>query len=133
MCTRLNRSVFAALALAIAGGAWASQDVEVPLTRAQVIAELQAAQAEGTLGAMMGEDGGSSWLMQQPFVSAVRADDVRAVARAAQRSGALMALLGEAASPEVEASGWGFGPLHYAGLHRWRHVGGETASNPRSA
>jgi hypothetical protein len=78
----------------VAGAALAQQDAPA-LSRAQVVAELDAARAAGQLGIMTGEDSGSFYLARQSTPSGVARADVIAETTAAVAAGQLGAMTGE--------------------------------------
>ena len=64
-------------------------------SRAEVVAELRAAQTAGMLGVMNGEDSGSHWLSQRPAEGGLTRAQVRAELAAARESGELAASISE--------------------------------------
>jgi hypothetical protein len=86
-------TMVAALGL-VAGVALAQQDAPA-LSRAQVVAELDAARAAGQLGIMNGEDSGSFYLARQSTPSHVTRAEVVAEMQAARAAGQLGVMSGE--------------------------------------
>lgn len=84
-----------AAALAGAAGIACAAEASAPVTRADVRAELVAAHASGEYGVWNGEDSGSHWLSQQPFVSSLSRSQVAAEAAAARRANAMRETEGE--------------------------------------
>jgi hypothetical protein len=78
----------------VAGVALAQQDAPA-LSRAQVVAELDAARSAGLLGITSGEDSGSFYLARQSMPSGVTRADVVAETQAARAAGQMGVLAGE--------------------------------------
>lgn len=76
-------------------GAVLAADTGAPRTRAEVIAERDAASAAGLITAMAGEDSGSFHFSQQRWVSTRSRAEVSAEAVSARRTGELDAMTGE--------------------------------------
>lgn len=86
----------AALATTLAGiGLAHADEEETPRSRAEVIAELDAARTSGELEALLGEDSGAAWLARQAQPSSLTRQQVRADVQAAQTRGELTVLIGE--------------------------------------
>lgn len=85
----------AAVIGAAASGLARAQEEDAPRSRAEVIAELDAARASGELAAMVGEDSGSMFLAALPFSSQRTRAQVQAEVIEARRSGELNAFAGE--------------------------------------
>ncbi len=85
----------AAAALTLAGIGLAHADEETPRSRAEVIAERDAARSSGELDALVAEDSGAVWLTQQVQPSSLTRQQVQADVQAAQVRGDLAALVGE--------------------------------------
>lgn len=90
-------------ALCAFGSAAAGQDT--PRSRADVVAEVQAARAAGTLGVLNGEDSGSFLLSRQDTPTGLTRDEVRAQLAAARAAG-------EVGAMSAEDSGSHFLALH---------------------
>lgn len=90
----INYTAIAATVLCIAAGGVQAQE-SAGFSRAQVAAELAAARADGTLGALHGEDSGSFHFSQHQQPSGATRADVGAELAAARRSGELSGLHGE--------------------------------------
>ena len=93
-------SKFATLAAAIAIGLAAAgtahaQDVATPKSRADAIAELDAARSSGELDALVGEDSGSFFLSRRVAPSRLSRDEVRAAVQTANARGELTGMYGE--------------------------------------
>ena len=89
---KLNAAMaaLAATVMLTAAGAASAQS----LTRAEVVAQLKAAQASGQLAALTGEDSGSAYLSRHFQASEPRAE-VKAELATAEKSGHFDALYGE--------------------------------------
>jgi hypothetical protein len=85
----------AAAAITLAGIGLAHADEEAPRSRAEVIAELDAARSSGELDALVAEDSGSAWLAQQVQPSSLTRQQVLADVKEAQQRGEMTALVGE--------------------------------------
>lgn len=72
-----------------------AQEVPVERTRAEVIAELDAARSGGELGVLLGEDSGSFHLASQPMAWTRTRAEVRAEAVATRKNGESTMYLGE--------------------------------------
>ena len=92
------KSIVIALGVATCGAALAVEE-EAPRTRAEVVAERNAALASGWVAAMMGEDSGSFHLARQPWVSTRTRAEVMAELKAARADGTLAELNSEAGGP----------------------------------
>ena len=90
-----STSIVISLGMCSFGAVLASDDTEVPRSRAEVIAERDAAAAAGLIAAMNGEDSGSVYLSQQRSVSTRGRAEVIAEMADARRSGEMAALVGE--------------------------------------
>ncbi len=109
-------TVAAALTCAAIGLAHA--DEETPRTRAEVIAELDAARSSGEQDALLGEDSGSAWLAQQgqqAQPSRLTRQAVLAQVHAALARGDLYALIGEDSGSMFLSTPAAYGGLIYAG------------------
>lgn len=86
------------VSLALCGGAAAmaaEADVEQPRSRAEVIAERDAALAAGTIATFTGEDSGDQYLSRQPWLPSRSRAEVVAEVMGALRSGLLAVMFGE--------------------------------------
>lgn len=72
-----------------------ADDAAAPKSRADVVADLNAARSSGELAAMAGEDSGSFYLSRQSGISTLSRRQVLAGVVAARRSGSLEWLYGE--------------------------------------
>ena len=86
--------ITAAVSLCLLASAAALAE-DTPRTRAEVIAELNAARASGELGAFTGEDGGSMFLSRQALPSSLTRAEVIVETRLARVSGEIDAYTGE--------------------------------------
>lgn len=105
----------AAAALSCAAIGLAHADEETPRSRAEVIAELDAARSSGQQPALLGEDGGSAWLAQQAQASRLTREVVLAQVHAAQARGDLHALIGEDSGSVFLSTPAAYPGLIYAG------------------
>lgn len=98
---RLTAITAAALAGFIGNARAESPTLEAPppmtstLTRAEVVAQLNAARANGQLAQLHAEDGGSAYFARQLATSGKTRAEVRAEVLAARASGELAAMSGE--------------------------------------
>lgn len=92
------KSIVIALGVATCGAALAV-DEEAPRTRAEVVAERNAALASGWMAAMNGEDAGSFHLSRQAWVSTRTRAEVVAELKAARKDGTLELASSEAGGP----------------------------------
>lgn len=92
MNKRFTLATVAAIAVVSSGLARAD---DAPITRAQVIADLNAARASGELAAMAGEDSGSFWLAQRIGRPAQTRQQVVAEAVLSRGTGHCTTLTGE--------------------------------------
>ncbi|MBL8312342.1 MAG: DUF4148 domain-containing protein [Rubrivivax sp.] len=105
----------AAAALSCAAIGLAHADEETPRSRAEVIAELDAARSSGQQPALLGEDSGSAWLAQQAQASRLTREVVLAQVHAAQARGDLHALIGEDSGSVFLSTPAAYPGLIYAG------------------
>lgn len=105
----------AAAALSCTAIGLAHADEETPRSRAEVIAELDAARSSGEQDAMLGEDSGSAWLAQQTQPSRLTRQSVLAQVHAALARGDLYALIGEDSGSVFLSTPAAYGGLIYAG------------------
>ncbi len=92
---RLSMTTVAAAMALLAGGAALAAEVDEGRTRAEVIAERDAAQAAGTIAALVGEDSGDHHLSQQRWIPSRSRAEVAAELSQSRRSGELAAMTGE--------------------------------------
>lgn len=104
-------------AVALSGSAigLAHADEETPRTRAEVIAELDAARSSGEQHALLGEDSGSAWLAQQAQPSQITRQSVLSQVHEARARGDLYALIGEDSGSMFLSTSAAYGGLIYAG------------------
>ena len=105
----------AAAAITLAGIGLAHADEETPRSRAEVIAELDAARTSGELDALVAEDSGATWLARQAQPSSLTRQQVLADVQAAQLRGDLAALIGEDSGSMFLSMPGYFSGLIYAG------------------
>ncbi|HRD98333.1 MAG TPA: DUF4148 domain-containing protein [Rubrivivax sp.] len=105
----------AAAALSCAAIGLAHADEETPRSRAEVIAELDAARSSGQQPALLGEDSGSAWFAQQAQASRLTREVVLAQVHAAQARGDLHALIGEDSGSMFLSTPAAYPGLIYAG------------------
>jgi hypothetical protein len=105
----------AAVALTCAAIGLARADEETPRSRAEVIAELDAARSSGEQDALLGEDSGSAWLALQAQPSRITRQSVLAQVHAARTRGDLHALIGEDSGSIYLSTPAAYAGLIYAG------------------
>ena len=104
------------VSLALSTGVAAlAADAEQPRSRAEVIAERDAALAAGTIAAFTGEDSGAHYLSQQPWVSQRSRAAVIAELYQARHSGELAAMTGEDSGSAFLSRGGASAAVRYAG------------------